>query len=406
MKRLACFLLCAVLLAGLIPTQSLAEPAGAEDITALAEISPRSPKHGLKSISDRKYTTPWETASRINPYVQALLPGDKPCAALYICFGRMPAAWEVQTLEGDQWVTLVTGDTSFLHAYVQLPGPVSSLRIAVTDAKKTSLLINELFLFSPGEVPGWVQKWEPTGEQADLLVLVAHPDDELLFMGGTIPHYAVSLKKRVVACYMTPSNTTRSSELLNGLWSMGVRTYPLIGPFRDAFSAKLADGYSKWGGKQKVRAYVMGVIRSLKPAVIVTHDVNGEYGHGAHRVCADTAIWCVEHAADPAADPASANQYGTWEVSKLYLHLYPENGIVMDWRISDPALSDRSPLQAAKDAYTHHVTQKNAGSSVIGKDFEVTDEGEFACNRFGLYRSLVGPDAAKNDFFENIQNIQ
>jgi LmbE family N-acetylglucosaminyl deacetylase len=308
----------------------------------------------------------------------------------------------VQTLDGDKWVTLIQGDTRFLHSFIQLPKPVTKLRIAVTDTKKTTLLLNELFLFGPGVVPGWVQKWEPTGEKADLLVLVAHPDDELLFMGGTIPHYAVSLQKRVAACYLTPSNTTRSSELLNGLWSMGVRSYPLIGPFGDRFSANVKNGYDKWGGKKKVRAYVMGVIRKLKPAVIVTHDMNGEYGHGAHQVCADAAIWCAEHGADPNVDPASFKQYGAWDVSKLYLHLYPENGIVMDWRTPDPALSGRSPLQAAKDAYALHVTQQNAGTTVIGKDFEVTDEGEFSCSRFGLYRSLVGPDAKKNDFFENI----
>ena len=401
-KWLACFLLCAALLTGLVPAYGLVAGIEAEDITALAEISPRSPKHGLQSISDRKYTTPWETAPRKNPYVQALLPKDEPCASLYVCFGKMPSAWEVQTRDGDKWVTLAKGDTSYLHAYVLLPRLVTSLRITVTDTKKTSLLLNELFLFGPGEVPQWVQKWEPTEQQADLLVLVAHPDDELLFMGGTIPYYEVVLKKRVVACYLTPSNTTRSSELLNGLWSMGVRTYPVIGPFRDAFSANLKNGYARWGGKEKVQSYVMGVIRRLKPAVIVTHDLGGEYGHGAHLVCADAAIFCAEHAGDPTIYPDSAGLYGTFEVSKLYLHLYPENGVIMDWRAPDPLLNGRTPLQAAQDAYALHVTQKNAGSAVIGKDFEVTDEGEFACNRFGLYRSLVGPDVLKDDFFENI----
>ncbi len=401
-KKIVCLFLCAVLVACLMPAFVQAEAAEAEDITALAEISPRSPKHGLKSISDRKYTTPWETAERKDPYVQVVLPEDKPCSSLYVCFGKMPTSWEVQTLDGGKWVTLKQGDTSYLHAFIQLPKPITSLRITVTGKKKTSLLLNELFLFGPGEVPGWVQKWEPPEEKADLLVLVAHPDDELLFMGGTIPHYAVSLKKRVVACYLTPSNTTRSSELLNGLWSMGVRTYPLIGPFGDRYSGNVKSGYDKWGGKEKVRDYVMGVIRKLKPDVIVTHDVNGEYGHGAHQTCADAAIYGAEHSADPNADPASFEQYGSWDVSKLYLHLYPENAIVMDWRISDPALNGRSPLQAAKDAYALHVTQQNAGSAVIGKDFEVTDEGEFSCSRFGLYRSLVGPDVQKNDFFENI----
>ncbi len=31
---------------------------------------------------------------------------------------------------------------------------------------------------------------------------------------------------------MSYSNTTRRSELLNGLWHMGLRQYPVIGEFR------------------------------------------------------------------------------------------------------------------------------------------------------------------------------
>ncbi len=399
---LAGFFLCAaLLLAGGLPVARAEQPA-AEDITAFAEISPRSPKHGLQSLTDRKYTTPWETATRKDPYVQALLPEDMPCASLYICFGNLPSSWEVQTLEEGAWVTLATGATDYLHTFLVLPRAVTSLRIQVTGGKKTTLLINELFLFGPGEVPDWVQRWEPAPKKSDLMVLVAHPDDELIFMGGTIPYYAVVKQKRVAVVYMTRSNTTRSSELLNGLWSMGVKTYPIIGPFGDGYSSTLKDGYRKWGGMGKVRTYVMETIRRLKPDIIVTHDVNGEYGHGAHRVCADAAVWCVESAADAAVMPESAQAYGVWDVPKLYLHLYEENPVVMDWRTPEALLDGRTPLEAAQDAYAFHVTQQNAGSAVMGTDFAVTDEGEYACSRFGLYRSLVGPDAGQNDFFENI----
>lgn len=399
-RRLVCVLLCGLLLTGIAP---IARAEQAEDLTALCEISPRSPRHGLKSISDRKYTTPWETAERKDPFVQVMLPEGKPCASLYICFGKMPAAWEVQTLDGKDWVTLVKGDTRFLHAFVELPRQVSSLRIQATSGKRTTLLLNELFVFGPGEVPDWVQKWEPTFEKADLMVLTAHPDDELLFMGGTIPYYGVVQGRRVVVVCMTASNTTRSSELLNGLWSMGVRNYPVIGPFGDGYSSKLDKGYTRWGGTDKVRAYVTEMIRKFKPDVLVTHDLNGEYGHGAHRVCADAAVWCVEHAADAAVLPDSVQEYGAWDVSKLYLHLYQENEITLNWRTPEAALHGRTPLEAAQEAYTFHVTQQNAGTLVMnGEDFSVTDEGEYSCSRFGLYRSLVGPDIAKDDFFENI----
>ena len=383
-------------------TFAFANKETAEDITSFAKFSPRSPKHGLTSLSDRKYTTPWETAQSKNPYVQALLPADKPCSSLYICFGKMPAKWEVQTQKGESWVTLISGSAEYLHAYVLLPEPVSSLRIVAVSLKKTSLLINELFLFSKGDIPDFVQRWEPTFEKADLLLMAAHPDDELLFMGGTIPYYGVVQEKKVVALYMTPSNTTRSSELLNGLWSMGVRNYPVIAPFGDGYSSNLEKGYTRWGGKEKVRDYITGILRKYQPSVVVTHDIQGEYGHGAHKVLADAAIWCAQHAADPAVYPASAEAFGTFDVPKLYLHLYEQNPIVMNWRVPDKSLDGRTPLQAAQDAYAFHVTQQNAGTAVIGKDFEVTDEGEFACNQFGLYRSTVGLDTGKNDFFENI----
>ena len=67
-------------------------------------------------------------------------------------------------------------------------------------------------VFSDGELPDWVQQWEPTPKKADLLLLVAHPDDELIFFGGTIPTYAVEKNMNVVVAYMSYSNTTRRSE--------------------------------------------------------------------------------------------------------------------------------------------------------------------------------------------------
>lgn len=106
----------------------------------------------------------------------------------------------------------------------------------MTSEKKTALRINDLFVLSEGDLPDWVQVWQPTEEKADILFLSTHPDDELIFFGGAIPTYAVEQQRKVVVAYFTRSNTTRSSELLNGLWHMGVRTYPVIGNFKDSYA--------------------------------------------------------------------------------------------------------------------------------------------------------------------------
>ena len=84
----------------------------------------------------------------------------------------------------------------------------------------------------------------------------------------------------VVVAYMSYSNTTRRSELLNGLWHMGLRQYPVIGDFGDVYMRSLDDAYAHWT-KRKSRAYITELIRQYKPDVMITHDINGEYGHGA-----------------------------------------------------------------------------------------------------------------------------
>lgn len=160
-----------------------------------------------------------------------------------------------------------TGSTDYIHALVELNGQ-NRFRIVENSGITTRLKLNEVFVFGAGDLPDWVQRWEPTVEKADLLVLATHPDDELIFFGGTIPTYAVEQKKNVVVAYMSYATAARRSELLNGLWHMGVRNYPVIGTFGDSYSTHMDDMYARWG-KEKVRRYVMGLIRQYKPDVML-----------------------------------------------------------------------------------------------------------------------------------------
>lgn len=376
---------------------SVAFAAESNDITEDCKFKVCSSGRKYTLMTDKKYTSYWESNKIKTPWIAITAPEGKPIAGLYVCFGNMPESWEIQTSDdGKDWFTAVPGDTRFLHAYVALPQPAQHVRLAVTSEKKTALRINDLFVLSEGDLPDWVQVWQPTEEKADILFLSTHPDDELIFFGGAIPTYAVEQQRKVVVAYFTRSNTTRSSELLNGLWHMGVRTYPVIGNFKDSYAKNLKAAYKSAGGKGKVNEWIVGLYRQYKPEVVVTQDTNGEYGHKQHMMIADAAQNCIALAANEDEFTASTIAYGTWQVKKLYLHLYPENQITFDWTVPLKSMNGATGIELAEEAYTLHKTQASSGMSV-------TETGTKYDNRvFGLAFTTVGEDVRKDDFLENI----
>ncbi len=376
---------------------SVAFAAEANDITEDCKFKVCSSGRKYTLMTDKKYTSYWESNKIKTPWIAITAPEGKPIAGLYVCFGNMPESWEIQTSDdGKDWFTAVPGDTRFLHAYVALPQPAQHVRLAVTSEKKTALRINDLFVLSEGDLPDWVQVWQPTEEKADILFLSTHPDDELIFFGGAIPTYAVEQQRKVVVAYFTRSNTTRSSELLNGLWHMGVRTYPVIGNFKDSYAKNLKAAYKSAGGKGKVNEWIVGLYRQYKPEVVVTQDTNGEYGHKQHMMIADAAQNCIALAANEDEFTASTIAYGTWQVKKLYLHLYPENQITFDWTVPLKSMNGATGIELAEEAYTLHKTQASSGMSV-------TETGTKYDNRvFGLAFTTVSEDVRKDDFLENI----
>ncbi|MBR3100052.1 MAG: PIG-L family deacetylase [Clostridia bacterium] len=389
---------------------SAASAGEAEDISSRCKFKIDS--HALKAtrLVDGTYTKYWYSGEMKNPYLGISSP--EPMYGLYLCFREMPDSYVIQRRENDEWVDLLEGDTRFYHVFYELSGE-TDIRILSTQQKKHRLMLNELFVFGSGDVPDWVQRWNDTEEKADILFLVAHPDDELIFLAGAIPTYDVELEKRVVVAYLTFANKTRRSEALNGLWTMGVRNYPVFGPFPDKYSRTLKEAYRETGGgglnagTKKVLGWITGLFRQYRPEVVVTQDIRGEYGHGQHRLIADGCIQGFDLAADAAQYPESAEQYGAWEVKKLYVHLYgdSEKQIHFDWDVPLSKLDGKTGMELACEAFTKHVTQADLKFTIGGKRKPLAPDitGVYYSNTdFGLHSTRVGEDEARNDFLEHI----
>ena len=360
------------------------------------------------AITDGSYKSYWESSSRKEPWV--VISSEKPIYGLYLCFRQMPDTYVIQKASGDDWVTVAEGgEPRFHHAFFELDG-LKKIRILSTMEKKQAMGFNEIYAFGKGELPDWVQRWEEPVDKADILFLVAHPDDELLFTGGAIPTYDVEREKDVAVAYLSFSNTTRRSEALNGLWAMGVRNYPVFGPFSDRYAktGKAKDAYKEAGGKQKVLDWVNELYRRFRPEVVVTHAEDGEYGHPQHKMIADAAKECFTLAADPMQSPESYQAYDAWQVKKLYLHLYgeKEDQTVLDWDQPLSAFGGKTGAQLASEAFALHVSQKGMGAGKGAKfkvfKIETTGKEDYPYDHFGLQSTTVGPDEAKNDFLEHI----
>lgn len=387
----AVLLVGAVTLLLIAPMVSRAEPAEpAKDVTNLVSVVTPEDAHTVKLTRDGNV----ETYAKLAPkegYSCAWTDAEA-VAGVYLKWYEPPvSAILLQVDAKGAELSRETLANPLYNAFYPLLPSARGIRLYSEDDR---LLLSELTLYTAGSLPDGVLNWQPPLDKADLLVVSAHCDDELLYFGGTIPTCAGERGLAVQVAYMANGERIRVDEALAGLWHLGVRNSPVFLPFRDAYTTTLEDGLKRWGEETTVSALVE-LIRRFQPEVIVSHDVNGEYGHGAHRATAHCLQKAVPLAADAVQYPDSAQLYGAWQTQKLYLHLYPEGRVTMDWRVPLSAFGGKTALELANEAYDMHVSQQEYHQTVY-------DEGDYNSAVFGLAYSAVGTDEAKNDFFEHV----
>ena len=298
-----------------------------------------------------------------------------PIGAIYVKWNKAVSPYTLIT----DTEKLSCGTYGFLHEFIALDNPSQSVTFSLPE--ENPMGIYEIRLFSDNNVPEDVQVWEPVCERPDILLISSHSDDEILFMGGIIPTY-VPQGARVQVAYMTEFWSTtpvREHEKLDGLWTDGLRTYPICGNFKDVYVDDLADAEKRYD-LDALTAFVVECIDRFEPQIVVTHDFKGEYGHGFHQITAKAVAQALEQA--------------SYDVPKAYFHLYPENKIRMDLNVPIDAMGGKTALEIAKAAYLQHKSQQWCW-------FYVSDTYKYSCAEFGLYKTTVGPDE-NNSMLEHL----
>ena len=325
---------------------------------------------------------------------------DSTITHVYIKWAAKPEQYIIQkSLDGNIYEDVLTVKSQFLNDLVQIEiNPNEYFRIHVEQTLSERFAIDAIEVFDAGSspLPSYVQDWDATVDKADLMIFSAHADDEWVFFGGAIPRFSVEEKKDTVVVYMAADKAYRKSEALCALWAGGLTTYPVFAPFKDYYTYQLDETMEVWGEDDTIK-YCVRLIRQHKPDVVLTHEFNGEYGHGNHKMTAYAVDRAVILAQDASYDSQSADEYGVWEVKKLYIHLYEENMINVDYTAPLTAYGGLSAYDVSKTALQQNLSQLKYSGLVY-----VHEDEQYCCAQWGLRYSSVGPDVIKDSFFENV----
>ena len=390
MKKLLPLLLLALCLC----FPALAEEA--TDITGKCEISSSYYRNTFR-VNDGKTKTRFDKdiKKKQDNWIEFKTPKKTPAYGLYMIWPEEApvVALEIYNSKTKAWEHFADVNRGeYVHEYIELPG-VQRFRLHSTD-EKGSMPLLEMNVLSEGELPDWVQVWEPSHTQCDLLLLSAHADDEYIFFGGAIPYY-IAEGYNVQVAFAAIQSEVRLHELLNALWVAGGKNYPVFLGFYDKLCEKARTAYKYWGGEDAALDAFAALIEQTRPSVVITHDINGEYGHGAHMACADMALQVIR----------DGKRDLQWKPQKLYLHLWKENPITVEWEQPHENLGGRTPLEVAQLAFKEHKSQQGFSAETrSGREFKfkVHSHGMFDNADFGLAYTTVGPDVACNDFMENV----
>ncbi len=404
-KRILTIILCLALVLPCLQV-SAAETGQAKDLSKTKYITDYSGFSSCKFFFDGVVLYGKETSGNASFTAE----NSGGIGSIYIQFQEEYGPYTVTN--NDTGTTCTVGEGYFLHDFLDMEKLFGTVPTSVTvEFSNGSVYINEVSMYGPGEVPDSVQQWEmPAEGETDLILFSTHGDDEHLFFAGILPYYAAELGYQVQVIYLTDhtcDSPFRIHEMLNGLWAVGVTTYPVFGEYDDFRTKTIEEAYQKfeergWPKEQMV-GFVVEQIRRFQPLVVAAHDFAGEYGHGQHMVYADLVAEALEITMDESQYPESAEAYGTWDVQKAYFHLYKENPIVLDWDQPLEAFGGETAFEVSiwRGFQCHETQVKDFAWFYRGCD-NATEVAKYNPCYYGLYRTTVGPDEEKNDFFEHI----
>ncbi len=173
-----------------------------------------------------------------------------------------------------------------------------------------------------------------------ILAIYAHPDDEAFGTGGALACYADSGVDVYLVCatrgeageisdpsFATPENLgmVREEELRCAAETMGVKELIFL-DYRDSGMAGTPENEDLRAfinaPAEQVVPQLVGIIRRLRPKVVLTFEPNGGYGHPDHIAIHKHTVAAFHASGDPSLYP---EQGKPWQAQRLFYTAIPRS---------------------------------------------------------------------------------
>ncbi len=298
-------------------------------------------------------------------------------------------------------------------------------------------LLSMFFLYFGPYCPAQEVRTLPTSDErfrADLLLVVAHPDDE----AAVTPYLSRALDehKRVAVVYGTRGSSgsnaagaeqasalgvVREIEARNALSTLGITNVWFLGG-KDTASQNVLQSLANWGHGASLEQLVR-IVRLTRPEVILTFLPGVFIGedHGDHQAAGVIATEAFDCAGDPAVFPeqvAAATKrlepflenLRPWQPKKIYYFPDADREDIFRGQGPEYSVKDISPSskraywRMAVDSFRAHQTQEKGYLDLLASLDEVQLEKQVATDgwtnpqTFVLGKSLVGGSRAADIF--------
>jgi N-acetyl-1-D-myo-inositol-2-amino-2-deoxy-alpha-D-glucopyranoside deacetylase len=237
--------------------------------------------------------------------------------------------------------------------------------------------------------------------QQTLLAIFAHPDDEAFGTGGTLAHYAAQGSRVVLVCATRGEvgeiaddslathetlGRVRENELRCAAQILGVSELIFLG-YRDSGMAGTPQNDDPRAfvniPADEVVSRLVGIIRRVRPHVVLTFEPHGGYGHPDHMAVHRHTLAAFHAAADPARYP---EQGEVWQARHLFYTAIPRSFFV-DMRHRLEAIgADTSEFARFEESGAGWPDDK------INVVLNVADEVEAKWTALNCHRTQFGPD--------------